>query len=168
LGVHYPHQVVAGWLVGAILLVLFIYLDPRLEHWLASRPLSQQLAFSTGIPILIVLVYQHNDAVGSAAVMCGFGSGFALMRRYCPYSAAGLWWQRVLRTIIGLAGLLILYFGLSFITPGEEEISQSFYYALRFVRYAVLGLWISLGAPWLFTLLRPLRSEESQPELQHA
>ena len=169
LGVHFPHQVVAGWLVGAILLALFLLLDPRLEPWLASRPLSQQLAISIGVPLLLVLVYPHNDTVGAAAVMCGFGSGFALMRHYVPYSADGLWWQRVLRTVIGLAGLLTLYIGLSFAAPAKDEVSEALYYAVRFLRYGILGLWISLGAPWVFSLFGPLRQpEEEMLKLKHA
>lgn len=166
LGVHYPHQVVAGWMVGAILLALFLLLDPRFEKWMAGLPLGQQLALSIGIPVLMALAYQHNDTISSAAVMCGFGSGFVLMHRYCPYSASGLWWQRVLRTAIGLAGLLALYVGLDLIAPEKGTISESFYYATRFLRYGVLGLWISLGAPWLFSLIRPLQQQEL--ELEHA
>ena len=35
--------------------------------------------------------------------------------------------------------------------PGEGE---ALYTPLRFLRYGLLGLWISLGAPWLFTRIR--------------
>lgn len=168
LGVHYPHQVVAGWIVGAILLALFLVLDPRFEAWIARRPLGQQLAMAVGIPLLMALAYPHNDTVASAAVMCGFGSGFALMRRYVPYSADGLWWQRILRTVIGLGGLLALYVGFSLVAPAKEEISETLFYAIRFLRYGVLGLWISLGAPWFFSLLRPLQQQALAPEAEQA
>ena len=100
--------------------------------------------------------------------MCGFGSGFVLMRRTCPYSAKGLWWQRVLRTVIGLAGLLALYIGLGLIAPEKGTISDAFYYATRFFRYGVFGLWISFGAPWFFNLLAPLRQPEAELEPKHA
>ncbi len=164
LGVHFPHQVVAGWLVGAILLALFVIIDPRFEAWMVSLSLGYQLAISISIPLLLALAYPHNDTVASAAVMCGLGSGFVLMRRYCPYSASGLWRQRVLRTGIGLVGLLALYIGLSAVFPGEEDTSRSLYDTLRFVRYGLLGLWISLGAPWVFSLLPPLQQQGREPE----
>lgn len=164
LGQHFPHQVLAGWLVGGILLALYLELGPRFESWMVHRPLSQQLAISTGGPILLALAYPHNDTVASAAVMCGFGSGFVLMQHYCPFSASGPWRQRLARTAIGLAGLLILYFGLSAIAPAEEEVAGNVYAGLRFLRYAVLGFWISLGAPWLFSQLPPLRAgDEIEP-----
>ena len=164
LGVHFPHQVLAGWAVGAILLAFFILLDPRFEAWMVRRPLSQQLLIAAGIPVLLALAWPHNDTVGSAAVMCGFGGGFVLMRRYCPFSAKGLWWQRVLRAVIGLAGLLALYIGLGLIAPEKGTIADSLYYVTRFLRYGVFGLWISLGAPWFFNLLTPIRQPELKPQ----
>jgi membrane-associated phospholipid phosphatase len=164
LGVHYPHQVAAGWMVGAILLALFILFDPRFESWMAGLPLSRQLFVTAGVPVLMAVAYPHNDTVGSAAVMCGFGSGFVLMRQYCPFSASGFWWQRVLRTLIGLAGLLVLYFGLSLLAPEKGAVSETIYYTTRFLRYGVLGLWISFGAPWVFNQFPQLR----QPQLELA
>jgi membrane-associated phospholipid phosphatase len=165
LGVHYPHQVIAGWIVGAILLALFILFDPRFESWMAGLPLSRQLLITVGVPVLMAVAYPHNDTVGSAAVMCGFGSGFVLMRQYCPFSASGLWWQRVLRSLIGLAGLLVLYFGFSLLAPEKGSVSESVYYLVRFLRYGVLGLWISFGAPWIFNLFPALRQREPEPAL---
>lgn len=163
LGVHFPHQVIAGWAVGAMLLALFILIDPRFESWMVGLPISRQLLIAIGVPVVMALAYPHNDTVASAAVMCGFGSGFVLMRRTCPYSASGTWWQRVLRTIIGLAGLLALYIGLGFIAPEKDAVSESVYYATRFLRYGILGLWISFGAPWFFNLLSPISQQELEP-----
>jgi hypothetical protein len=94
--------------------------------------------------------------------MCGFGSGFVLMRQYCPFSASGLWWQRVLRTMIGLAGLLVLYFGFSLLAPEKGTVSDLVYYFVRFLRYGILGFWISFGAPWFFNLFAPIRQPEPQ------
>ncbi|MFN2136258.1 MAG: phosphatase PAP2 family protein, partial [Candidatus Promineifilaceae bacterium] len=168
LGMHYPHQVVAGWLIGAILLALFIFLDPRFETWIARRPFSQQLTIAIGFPVLLALAWPRQSTVASAAVMGGFGSGLVLIHRYCPYSAQGLWWQRVLRAAIGLAGLLALYVGLGSIAPAEGTVADWLYYATRFVRYAVLGLWISFGAPWVFNLLAPIRQPEPDLEPRHA
>jgi hypothetical protein len=37
--------------------------------------------------------------------------------------------------------------GLGAVFPRQEEIIS---YSLRFVRYALVGFWVSAGAPWLF------------------
>jgi hypothetical protein len=57
--------------------------------------------------------------------------------------------------------LLALRIGLKAIFPDEGEV---LYAQLRFVRYAVVGLWAGLGAPWLFVKLRlakTMSAEES-------
>ena len=46
--------------------------------------------------------------------------------------------------------LFILYVGLKMIFPAE---SSAVYLVFRFVRYALLGAWVTLGAPWLFAVL---------------
>ena len=52
---------------------------------------------------------------------------------------------------IGLLVTLALYLGLKTLFPEEGE---KLYLLFRFIRYALLGLWIGLGAPLVFRLLR--------------
>ncbi len=165
LGVHFPHQVLAGWAVGAVLLGLFLLLDHPIEHAVSRLSLVPQLLVTLGIPALMALLYPHDDTVSAAAVMAGFGSGLVLCLRFVPYSAAGLWWQRIVRSIIGLVVLLTLYFGLSAIFPGEEA-GEIAFYSFRFLRYGTLGLWIGLGAPWLFSVLHLLQQPEVESQLE--
>lgn len=39
------------------------------------------------------------------------------------------------------------------------------YYQPRFIRYGLVGLWISLGDPWLFVQLHLVETAVSQPQL---
>ena len=55
-----------------------------------------------------------------------------------------------------MLGLFALYLGLKFIFPGEGE---PLYAAMRILLYALVGLWATLGAPWLFLRLRLASSE---------
>jgi membrane-associated phospholipid phosphatase len=165
LGVHFPHQVLAGWIVGLILLLLFLWLDPRVEQAVARLSFAPQLLVTLGGPILLALIYPHDDTLRAAAVMAGFSTGIVITYRFISYSAKGLWWKRILRSVIGIVILLIFYLGLSEIFPGEEA-GDTIYTTFRFLRYAILGLWIGLGAPWLFSVLHLLPEEEAelQPE----
>jgi len=159
LGVHFPHQVLAGWAVGGVLLGLFLLLDPRIEYAVGRMSLAPQLLVTLGVPALMAILYPHNDTVSSAAVMAGFGSGLVLCRRFVPYSTAGIWWKRIVRSVVGLVVLLALYVGLSAVFPGEEA-GETAAYGFRFLRYGILGLWIGLGAPWLFSVLHLLPDPE--------
>lgn len=63
------------------------------------------------------------------------------------FNAAGEPMHRLLRYIIGLIGVFILWFGLGQILPREADFLS---YALRFARYTLVGLWVSVFAPLLF------------------
>jgi hypothetical protein len=48
-------------------------------------------------------------------------------------------------------GVAILYIGLKLIFPSSEDLLSS---ALRYLRYGLVGVWVSAGAPWLFIRLK--------------
>ena len=52
-----------------------------------------------------------------------------------------------MRFVIGLVGVLVLWQGLGAVFPRDADVIS---YTLRFVRYALVGMWIMGAAPWLF------------------
>lgn len=163
LGVHFPTQVAAGWAIGIILLAAFLLLEPRTERWLSQLPLPQQVTLAGVVPIIFALLYPADSTVSSMGVLAGFGSGLALTRHYLAYGGGGVWWQRLIRYVVGAAVMLAIYFGLSFLfDPAPESLT----YPLRFVRYGMLGLWIALGAPWLFTKIHLADTAVSRLQLK--
>ena len=63
----------------------------------------------------------------------------------------GKFWQLFLRYLIGVAGVLLLWAGLKSIFPDDISLVS---YILRFIRYGLVGLWISFGAPVLFSKIK--------------
>jgi hypothetical protein len=151
LGVHFPTDVLGGWAVGAIFLVAYLTLEPRVIAWLKQAGLAVQLVLAVAVPLVLLLVHPTTDTASSMAVLMGVGVGIALNQRVAPYSVAGPLWQRAVRFLVGAVVLLVLYFGLKLAFPGEGE---PLYFALRVARYVLVGLWAGLGAPWLFRRLR--------------
>ena len=151
LGVHFPTDVLGGWAVGAVLLVVYWALEPRIEAWLKRTSLTAQLALAVVVPLALLTLYPTKDTASSMAVLVGMGTGLALTRRLAPFSARGPLWQRVVRFLVGIVGLLAIYLSLKIVFPAEGE---PLYFVMRIVRYTLVGLWSGLGAPWLFRRLR--------------
>ncbi|OGO30736.1 MAG: hypothetical protein A2Z16_16170 [Chloroflexi bacterium RBG_16_54_18] len=55
LGVHFPHDVLLGYLVGILVLWAFIALEKPVYTWLARKPVNTQIALSFAASIVILL-----------------------------------------------------------------------------------------------------------------
>ncbi len=92
-----------------------------------------------------------NSALTNAGTLFGLLAGVAWIRLRGGWQAAGPLWKRALRYLVGLIGVILLWYGLGAVFPRGESLLP---YLLRYVRYALLGFWVSGGAPWIFTKLK--------------
>ncbi|MEM8863158.1 MAG: phosphatase PAP2 family protein [Chloroflexota bacterium] len=151
LGVHFPAQVLVGWALAIALLVIYISFLDQVEAWLAQRSFVQHVAMATILAALILIGLGANgDIVAATAVLWAMWCGVALLRALdiTFYNTDGTVLQRVGRFILGAVVVFIIFGGLRAIFPDEGE---PFYAVMRFVRYGLVGLFVSLGGPWLFT-----------------
>jgi hypothetical protein len=151
LGVHFPTDVLGGWAIGGIFLLVYLTLAPRIEAWLKKSSLAVQLILAAAVPLLLMLFHNTDYRTSPMALLIGIGTGTMLSRRIARFNAAGPLWQRGARLLIGAMALFVLHFGLRQVFPAEGE---RFYLIMRFVRYTLIGLWMSLGAPLLFLRMR--------------
>lgn len=188
LGVHFAHDVLAGWAVGILLVVLFARLERPVSAWFGRMKFGGKSLFALGAAAAILLIgYGVRLSLGGwsvpqewasnaalqwpdepfnpldlegfytiAAIAFGmiFGLGLLSLTRISVRSE-GSWLKLTTRYLIGMAGLLVLYLGLRMIFPAEPgAVAQAF----RFVRYALLGVWVTFGAPWVFVRLRLMQA----------
>jgi membrane-associated phospholipid phosphatase len=162
LGVHFPTDILAGWLLGGIILGLWFFLEPKAAPLLLAGGLRSRMIAAAAAALVINSLYPIDRNLGG--LFLGFGAGYALMRERFPFNAGagGSGAARGLRCALGLAGGALVYLGLKLALPGEDSAvslmpywgAASPYYELgRFVRYGLLGLWASAGAPRLFLRL---------------
>ena len=147
LGVHFPTDVFMGWAIGIVILGLYIVLGARVEKWLGELSLAVQILLALALPVLFLAIQPSDVMVQITGAFAGIAVGVALGVRYMDFDAGGQFWKRAVRFLLGVAVVAAIFFGLRIIFPGEGE---SLYAIFRFVRYGLVGLWISLGAPWLF------------------
>ena len=150
LGLHFPTDLFGGCLLGALILMLFVWSAPGLEKWLIRKGFAWQLSLSLALPILMIFLNPEGNryVLAMIAAIMGVCLGFVLERRFVRFSANGLLWKRVVRYLLGVSILFGLWAGLRIAFATTEPASL-----FRFIRYALMGLWGSLGAPWLFVRL---------------
>jgi membrane-associated phospholipid phosphatase len=181
LGVHFPHDVILGWLIGALLLWLVLRFWKPVTMWLNKMSLGQQILTSFLSSLLLILFsvipflwmkitnwqppqvwaeYAINAvslkiAFTTAGTLFGLLAGLAWFNHQGGFDANGPLLTRIFRYILGLVGVLILYLGakvlFGLIVPETEAVIP---YILRYIRYALVGAWISAGAPWIFVKLK--------------
>ncbi|MEM4723877.1 MAG: phosphatase PAP2 family protein [Candidatus Hadarchaeum sp.] len=146
LGVHYPQDVLVGTLLAFFIVAAYDSFVRRYGARIAQLPLSAKLGLGCAVPLLLLALHAEKDTVSAMAACLGLSTGVALEYEYVRFQCAGSATQHAIRFAIGLIGLLALYLGLSAVLPGGL--------LFRLLRYALIGLWASLTAPWLFVKLR--------------
>ena len=151
LGAHFPSDLLGGYVLGALVLFLFLRLDSVLESWFTQKGLLYQLCMSMGLPVLLILfVPSGNEGLLTAlGALMGVATGVVLERRWVRFSSEGRWWQQVIRYLVGIVILVGVWLGLRFAFAQLEPADL-----YRVIRYALVGLWGGLGAPWLFVQLK--------------
>jgi membrane-associated phospholipid phosphatase len=183
LGMHFLRDVLAGWLLGGLFVWLYMHFEKPISHWLAAKNLSVQILLSLALGIVLILLgfgskalsaswqmpaeWLKNAALTGGAtpdpfnmegtitlggVAFGFMSGYAVwVKKYGQPKALGSFMKRFLRYIVGIIGVVALYLGLKMIFP-EEPLVLGFF--LRFVRYTLIGFWVTYFAPLIFKKLK--------------
>ena len=177
LGVHFPHDVILGWLIGALLLWLVLRFWKPVSAWLKKMSLGQQIlvAFLGSLVLILFSLIPFlwlritdwqpplawaeyakyavtmSGAFTTAGTLFGLLAGLAWINRQGGFRADGPIWKRLLRFVLGVVGILVFYVGLDvlfgLIAPDAEAVLP---YTLRYIRYALVGAWVSAGAPWVF------------------
>lgn len=161
LGVHFPTDVFAGWALGIVVLAIYLLVGKRIEAWVGGRSLAIQLLLAVSIPLLFFVFNPTDIGLQIASGSTGILVGLVLGLRFLNYDAGGLIWKRAARFLIGAAIAAALFLGLRQIFPSE---GQAFYTVLRLLRYALVGVWISAGAPWTFQRLKLADREQAAPD----
>jgi len=99
----------------------------------------------------VIQPYSYDGLLTTSGSFLGLGLGVLLLNKTGKFSHEGKVWQLVLRYLVGIIGVLLLYLGLGSIFPDDISLVS---YALRFFRYFLIGLWISYGAPMIFSWLK--------------
>lgn len=183
LGVHFVRDVLSGWLIGGLIVVLYLILEKPVSRWLVARSVGMQLLISFLFSLSILAVgylcqvssngftlpqewinnavaagaeattpFSLEGVVTIAGVAFGFSGGYAWWRyKYGAVMLKASSLKRLARYGLGLLGIVALYFGLKIIFPQEPVLVEGIF---RYIRYSLIGAWVTAIAPWIFKKLK--------------
>jgi membrane-associated phospholipid phosphatase len=142
IGVHYIEDVLLGWGIGVITVLLFVYLGKPAREFLSKYNTEHLLVVLMVIGFMLTMIASiipqpPNDNFGSyGGLTVGLALGLILEMRFVNFSNEpheGQKWRIVLRVLIGLVLVIGVMFGLSPILPSEQI-------WLRMIRYSLIAL----------------------------
>ena len=147
LGLHFPSDILGGWLVGLALWILYKHVCPLLEN---LQPvilfLMSQLVV---IPVFILKYFIHPIYICNMGIATGL-----LISYYCKlhwHSPLG-YKEYILRAGVGIFGAFFFFGSATILFIAYSRI----YF---FLGTFLLGLWVSLGAPFICSKIFPTSGE---------
>jgi hypothetical protein len=171
LGVHFLSDVLAGLVISILFLVLYLKLEAPVIRWAKKQPLwviTLLSLIACVVPVLIVAAirvantgwqvpaewlvtdidpFNLEGILTLNGILFGLLVGYAWLVRAGGFKIKGTPLQLVLRYFLGIAGIFAIRYGLKFVFP---ETADFLGYALRFIRYGLIGLWVAALAPFAF------------------
>ncbi len=180
LAMHFPHDVLLGWLFGAIMLWVLLHFERPVVNWINKFQMGVQVllifTFSLLLILLVVIVqltlngwsvpvewvtnahiaFPTDPPINPLSyhnVLMSSGAFFGLASGWIWITHRGGFSVR--GPWIKLVGRYVLgVLGVLILYLGLSalfpEADNLFTYTLRYIQYALIGFWMSGFAPWLF------------------
>jgi membrane-associated phospholipid phosphatase len=180
LGMHFPTDVLAGWFLGALLLIIIYWIEKPLVRWIKANTNPQKIALAFILSLSIIalgffgrIILEGWEIPATWIENAAFATKVA--EPINPVDPKGL--ISSCGALFGLAlGYILLDMHGGFQVAGSlwQKITRFFIglvgilifwkvlgmflpdestflsFALRYFRYTLIGVWVTGGAPWVF------------------
>ncbi|MCH9613422.1 MAG: hypothetical protein SP1CHLAM54_04220 [Chlamydiia bacterium] len=140
LGAHFPTDILAGWLVGGVLLAIYVFAFPTIEQFLTKRRPITLLALLIILPLLVLVLFPSKLSLFLTAELSGIGIALYLSHHFelfLPPSNGII--EVLLRGLIGSLGLFLCYFVYTALFDTSLLVH-------KFLRLFITALWMGLGS----------------------
>lgn len=180
LGVHFLGDILTGWIAAIVILALALRYGDAAAAWFFRQSVAARVLVALGVSLAIVVLSQiviiglgtwqmpaawpvmalaktHvainplslGDTLLSAGLLFGTVAGAGISAEYTRYSSDGSRSQKITRAALGIFILVLILVVLDFATKWPGIAGP----CMMYCRSALLGLWITAGAPLVFCRL---------------
>lgn len=147
-GVHFPHDVVGGWSIGALLLASFYQLKKADAYILRRDTLRWQWLLFAFAALPSLYLFFHPDAVALVMVWFSVLLGISFSGKWAQSARAERFNKKVfLASLLGMLGVMGVVLVFSKLLPENQGFIPML--KIRTLQFVTIGFWISLGIPWI-------------------
>lgn len=156
-GMHYPTDVLAGWVLGFVIIGIHALLEKLIPNETARHLVV------LGVTLLGLIYVRTDEYFTALGILIGFVAAMEFEKRFVQYQDTRNIWAMILR----IAGSFAIYFVLNklFKLPFSAEFLQSGAFAallVRMARYAII-LFVILGLfPKMFPLFEKIGGKKGK------
>ena len=142
LGVHYAGDVLGGYVLGMLCLALFIPLVNSVEKNMVVLSRIAAIMVINITPWGLHIVLPEMSLLRITGIAAGLATGIVLGRGTLEFHVKNVLLAHLTKTVIGIGGIVLIY--------ACMKAMLRFNYA-PFARYWSIGIWITIGAPFIFS-----------------
>ena len=162
----FPIDMLGGWVIGGVIFCGYFFISTQVETLLAKAGFRAGMIACAAVSFIMILNQPAEEMLLLGGTLLGAGAGYYLNRKHIDFrsgaspekTGAAKYLPLLVRFLLGITGLALILTAIGKIIP-QDSANKNLY---EFLRFALGGLWVCAGAPWVFVRLHLAETGKKQ------